>query len=85
MEAQGNISQHKIAECFDELDEDDTGYISKENLRKILPKTMTSEEIDKLIADIDTDDGDGKISFQEFRKAFTDDHHSKMGSLYDAT
>jgi Ca2+-binding EF-hand superfamily protein len=85
LEAQGNIAQHKIAECFDELDDDDTGFISRENLRRILPKTMPSQKIDELIAAIDSEDMDGKISFEEFRRAFVDENQSKIGGLYAAT
>ena len=52
-------------------------------MRGILPKTTTNEEIEKLIADVDDADKDGRVSFEEFKKAFTDENHSKISRLYD--
>jgi calcium-dependent protein kinase len=81
LEARGNIDMHKMAEAFQQLDVTETGYIEKADLQKLLPKNIKEEEMEKLIADVDAD-GDGRISFQEFTKAFTDETHSKISQLY---
>lgn len=69
IEAHGFIAEEKIAEAFDRLDCDDTGYISKENLRQILGKECCKEHIDEILASGDVNK-DGKISYQEFLQVF---------------
>jgi Ca2+-binding EF-hand superfamily protein len=67
--AHGRILEERLAGAFDRLDSDDTGYISRENLREILGVDYTEEKVDQLLKEGDLT-GDGKISFEEFRKAF---------------
>ena len=53
---------------FKELDVDDTGYITPDNLKELVAQTeaeVTDEQIDNLVAAIDQTD-DGQISFKEF-------------------
>ena len=59
LEAQGHIEEERVAEAFDRLDSDDSGFISKENLAEFLGKEKHSPEIDAIIKDIDGD-GDGQ-------------------------
>ena len=59
LEAQGHIEEERVAEAFDRLDSDDSGYISKENLAEFLGKEKHSPEIAAIIKDIDGD-GDGQ-------------------------
>jgi len=73
LEAQGRIVEETLANAFDRIDSDDTGYISRENLRDFLGKESSEEKIDHLLAEADYD-GDGKITFEEFLQAF---HASK--------
>ncbi|KAI2506162.1 hypothetical protein MHU86_8297 [Fragilaria crotonensis] len=83
----GNIDNRRLADAFHELDEDGSGYISREDLRTILPSTVTDEEIDKLIADVDRPDSDGRrdglISFEEFQSAFSSESRRNISRLYD--
>ena len=65
LEIKGRVEEKRLAEAFDHIDDDDSGYISKGDLRKLLGERATSEKIDKLIEEADTD-GDGQISFDEF-------------------
>jgi hypothetical protein len=69
IEAHGHIEEDRIAEAFDRLDADDTGFISKKNLRQVLGKDCTSEQIDAIMKSADTDQ-DGQISYKEFLEAF---------------
>ena len=69
LEAHGRIEEDRLAEAFDRIDSDDTGYISKKNLEAMLGKEYTEERVNKLLAECDLD-GDQKISFDEFHKAF---------------
>jgi len=69
IEAHGRIEEDRIAEAFDRLDSDDTGYISKENLREVLGTDGTPALIDALIREADKNN-DGKISYEEFLSFF---------------
>jgi len=73
LEMQGSIEEKRLAEAFDHIDCDDSGYISKENLCQLLGGNVSSSRIDKLINEADKA-GDGKISFEEFLMMFRQDH-----------
>ena len=57
-----HIEEERVAEAFDRLDSDDSGFISRQNLRDFLGKKGTLETIDEIIAEGDTDH-DGKSKF----------------------
>lgn len=63
IEAHGHIQEDRIAEAFDRLDADDTGFISRKNLREVLGKGCSSEEINAIMSSADKDK-DGQISYQ---------------------
>lgn len=69
IEAHGHIEEDRIAEAFDRLDADDTGFISKKNLREVLGKDITSEQISAIMKSADKNK-DGQISYKEFLEAF---------------
>jgi len=54
-----HIEEERLAEAFDRLDSDDSGFISKQNLRDFLGKKSTNEMINQIINEGDTDH-DGK-------------------------
>ena len=57
IEAQGAISEERLAEAFDRFDTDDSGYISVDNLAEILGKDFPRHEIQDIIGDAgETDD-----------------------------
>lgn len=61
------MDEATIMDAFEQLDLDDTHYISEANLRKILGKTGSKEYVRRLIQEADFDN-DGKISFEEFKR-----------------
>jgi calcium-dependent protein kinase len=69
LEAHGHIEEDRLAEAFDRIDSDDTGYISRKNLEGMLGKEFTEERVDKLLAECD-ENNDGRIDFNEFYRAF---------------
>jgi len=82
LEAQGELSEDRIAEAFDRLDVDNTGYISKENMLAFLGDTgATEKEIEAIIEGADTDDGDGRVSYDEFLDMFEKDDRKMSFSL----
>ena len=64
-------SEAEIKECFDTFDADGSGFIDKKEIVKVceqLGVDATSTEVDELMKQAD-EDGDGKISIGEFKKA----------------
>uniref|UniRef100_A0A6U1ZVH7 Uncharacterized protein n=1 Tax=Trieres chinensis TaxID=1514140 RepID=A0A6U1ZVH7_TRICV len=64
IEARGVIGRERLAEAFDRLDSDDSGYISTENLREILGH-LPNDLIDEIIEEADLNN-DHQISYDEF-------------------
>jgi hypothetical protein len=65
IEAQGAISEERLAECFDRLDSDDSGYISADNLAELLGEEFPRDEIEEIIKEADAD-GNGKVTYSDF-------------------
>ena len=65
IEAQGAISEERLAEAFDRLDSDDSGYISAENLAEMLGKDFSRAEIDEIIGEASVTH-DNRVSYAEF-------------------
>jgi len=69
LEAHGRIVEETLADAFDRMDSDDTGFISIQNLRDFLGKDCSKEKVIQLMKEADLN-GDGKISFEEFLTSF---------------
>ena len=80
LEAHGHIEEEQLAEAFDRLDADDSGFITKANLREIMGSTYTKEKADEFIKEADLD-GNGKISWDEFKTMFGKKVQADMGKL----
>jgi len=76
IEAQGAISEERLAEAFDRIDSDDSGFISAENLRAMLGHDFPQEEIDSIIKEADLT-SDNKISYAEFLALWEEKHEYK--------
>lgn len=55
--------------AFRSLDLDDSGSISIDEIKKMLPAGLKEAEVDKLLNEIDID-GDGEIDIDEFNVLF---------------
>jgi Ca2+-binding EF-hand superfamily protein len=61
--------EEDLRDAFNMFDADRSGYIDRDEVRLLMKKlaqTLTEEEIDAIMEEVDTD-GDGEISFEEFR------------------
>jgi hypothetical protein len=76
IEAQGAISEERLAECFDRLDSDDSGYISAENLAELLGEDFPREEIDEIIREADLTK-DNRVSYSEFLALWEQKHEEE--------
>jgi len=65
IESHGKISEEQVAECFDRLDNDDSGYISRENIVDLLGGNIPQSYIDHIMLEADLNN-DNKISYKEF-------------------
>jgi len=60
-----NMHEDHLKSAFRKFDVDNSGYITKENLREVLGETYEGETVDSLLAEADLLQ-DGRISYQEF-------------------
>ena len=61
--------EEDLRDAFNMFDADRSGFIDRDEVRALMKKlaqTLTEEEIDAIMEEVDTD-GDGEISFEEFR------------------
>ena len=83
IEAKGAIDERRLAEAFDRLDSDDSGYITVENLRGILGEEFPQSEIDQIIAESDLTH-DGRISYFEFLAQWQDQREVKRQEVFSS-
>lgn len=63
-----NYTTNELRSAFEHFDVDNSGYITAENLQEVLTnmgREFSIEDIEKMIKTVD-EDGNGKISFEEF-------------------
>jgi Ca2+-binding EF-hand superfamily protein len=65
IEAQGAISEERLAEAFDRLDSDDSGYITTDDLGEFLGDKIAEEEINAIMKEAGITH-DNEISYSEF-------------------
>ena len=67
--ALGDILEESLKSFFNEIDEDSSGSLERPEVAKLvgkLGKTLSNDEIDTLMADLDRN-GDGGVEFAEFK------------------
>uniref|UniRef100_A0A7S1VXM4 Calmodulin n=1 Tax=Ditylum brightwellii TaxID=49249 RepID=A0A7S1VXM4_9STRA len=69
IEAHGAINEERLAEAFDRLDTDDSGFITAENLRELLGDDLPLTEIQSIITECGLTN-DQQISYEEFLGLF---------------
>jgi len=67
--------EDQLAAAFHKLDLDDSGFISHENLRALLPADLDEATVDRIIKESDFN-SDGKIDLAEFKTAMSGHAHS---------
>lgn len=82
LETQGTIAEYRLAEAFDQMDSDDSGYISREDLRRILGEHTEEGYINQLISEADFKK-DGRISYDEFLQVFAEKKHDRVYDIYE--
>ena len=82
LEAQGNITRQRIMEAFREVDRSSKGFIDRDDLRKVLPRTVTEKEIDHIMTLVGAQSS-GRMSMEQFSNALHTSTRSKMKLTYD--
>jgi Ca2+-binding EF-hand superfamily protein len=72
IEVHGPIEEDRVAEAFDRLDNDDTGYITVSNLTDFLGDDVPREFIDEIIDEADVSH-DHRIDYDEFLRLWEGD------------
>jgi EF-hand domain pair len=85
LEARGSIEEWKLAEAFDMLDRDGSGCISKDDLRRVVGDQADDSYLDELIAQAGGSTKDGRISYPEFLRAFSEQTHDLVYGMYEAS
>jgi hypothetical protein len=76
IEAQGAISEERLAEAFDRIDSDDSGYIDAANLAAMLGHDFPKEEIDSILQEAVLTK-DNRISYSEFLALWETKHETE--------
>lgn len=66
IESHGSIDEERLAEAFDRIDSDDSGYITVRDLREFLGDGIPDAYLEKVIDEANVSGGDHTISYQEF-------------------
>lgn len=77
IEAHGCIEEERIAEAFDRLDDDDTGYVTVSNLRTFFGDDISDDFLDEVIDEVDIV-RDHRISYDEFLALWDSDYDEKL-------
>lgn len=77
MESTGSIDEERLAEAFDRIDSDDSGYITIENLREFLGDEIPFEYLQEIIDEADIL-RDHRISYEEFLELWNGESDSKL-------
>lgn len=66
------FSEKKLKAAFKMFDTDDSGYISRDEVKESFMKItkISEEEIEEIVSQVD-ENGDGEISFEEFKEIMT--------------
>lgn len=78
IEAHGTIEEERIAEAFDRLDCDDSGYITANNLKDILGHEVDENFIHKMIEEVKQKDDHRHITYNEFLGLWNSDDDEKF-------
>ena len=72
-------AESQLIDAFHKLDLDDSGFISHENLRALLPADLDEAALDRIITEADFNQ-DGKIDLAEFKSIMSGHATSHKGA-----
>ena len=65
IEAHGSLNEEQLAEAFDQMDSDDSGFITEKDLVDLLGKNVKKSYVEAIIDEADRTQ-DHQISYEEF-------------------
>jgi len=77
LEAHGSIAEERLADAFDRLDCDDSGYITKENIMDFLGETISDAYANAIIDEADIVH-DHRVSYEEFLAMWDDTNDERF-------
>eukprot|EP00588_Corethron_pennatum_P018030 CAMPEP_0194306234 /NCGR_PEP_ID=MMETSP0171-20130528/3453_1 /TAXON_ID=218684 /ORGANISM="Corethron pennatum, Strain L29A3" /LENGTH=460 /DNA_ID=CAMNT_0039057973 /DNA_START=255 /DNA_END=1637 /DNA_ORIENTATION=- len=76
------LSEDRIFESFRLFDTDNSGKISKKELKRVLGKDYSNDLVSRMIKEMDQD-GDGKISYEEFLGTIRKENRKKTSQAFE--
>lgn len=76
LEGTGFVQEDELADAFDRLDSDDSGQITKENLRGLLGNQFSKELVEEMISDGDFKQN-GSVDYDEFKRMMMESDHKR--------
>lgn len=80
IEAHGAIDEERLAEAFDRIDSDDSGYITVSDLRAFLGQDIPQSYIEKIINEADILH-DHRVSYEEFLELWDKDTDEELKNI----
>jgi len=80
LEANGMLDEERLAEAFDRLDSDDSGYITLADLRDFLGDTVPDKYLNDVIDEVDIE-GDHRISYREFMAQWSTEDDDRLSEV----
>ena len=77
IESHGSISEERIADAFDRLDCDDSGYITKQNIMDFLGDTVSEDYANAIIDEADIYH-DHRVSYEKFLALWNESNDDKF-------
>ena len=82
VEAMGLSREEELAEAFDRLDSDDSGFISHENLKEILGSAYDAKEVERMIEEGDFK-RNGRVDYDEFMKLMGEKRENEIAAAME--
>lgn len=80
LETRVKIEEDRLAEAFERMDKDSSGFINRNDLRHILGSEYTPGRVDQIMDQVDVNN-DGQISYEEFLSHFNEIVDSESGFI----
>jgi len=80
LEAHGMLDEERLAEAFDRLDSDDSGYITLSDLKDFLGEEVPEKYLNDVIDEVDIE-GDHRISYREFMAQWSNEDDDRMSEV----
>merc|ERR1712038_1001422 len=76
------VTEERLAEAFDRLDSDDSGYISVNDLRELLGEDVPKQYIEQVIAEVGDNQQNTRVTYDDFLDMWRQEIEDKSMSAW---